>query len=134
MKTEANATPRVGLIGLGAMGSGMAQSIRRAGLAPGVFDVRPGVAQAFAQDGGTAHASAAELAAASDVVVCVVVNAAQTEDVLFGSGGVAKAMRSSRVSSVSSNLRLGSVLRSTASCSWKYPRACGWTVIPARSP
>jgi 3-hydroxyisobutyrate dehydrogenase len=92
MKTEANATPRVGLIGLGAMGLGMAQSIRRAGLAPGVFDVRPGVAQAFAQDGGTAHASAAKLAADCDVVVCVVVNAAQTEDVLFGSGGVAKAM------------------------------------------
>jgi hypothetical protein len=49
--------------------------------------VRPGVAETFAKDGGTACASAAELAAASDVVVSVVVNAAQTEDVLFGSGG-----------------------------------------------
>ncbi len=84
--------PRVGLIGLGAMGSGMASSLRRGGLAPTVFDVRPGVASAFAQAGGTAAATAAELAACSDVVVSVVVNAAQTEDLLFGSGAVAKAM------------------------------------------
>jgi putative dehydrogenase len=85
--------PTVGVIGLGAMGSGMAQSLRRAGFELKVFDVRPGAAEAFAQGGGTACASAAELAQASDVVVSVVVNAAQTEDLLFGSGGVAAALR-----------------------------------------
>jgi len=90
------AMPRVGqigLIGLGAMGAGMAASLRRAGFAPHVFDIRPGVAQAFAQDGGTACTSVAELAAACDVVVSVVVNAQQTEDVLFGAGGAAAAMK-----------------------------------------
>ncbi len=85
--------PRVGLVGLGAMGSGMAQSLRRAGFALQVFDVRAAVAQAFARDGGTAAPSAAALAAASDVVVSVVVNAPQTEDLLFGAGEVAAAMR-----------------------------------------
>jgi 3-hydroxyisobutyrate dehydrogenase len=85
--------PRVGLIGLGAMGAGMAASLRRAGFAPHVFDIRPGVAQAFAKEGGTACASVAELAAACDVVVSVVVNAQQTEDVLFGAGGAASAMK-----------------------------------------
>lgn len=85
--------PQVGLIGLGAMGAGMARSLRRAGLVPTVFDVRPGVAQAFAAEGGTAAASAAELAAGCNVVVSVVVNAAQTEDILFGAGGVAAAMK-----------------------------------------
>jgi 3-hydroxyisobutyrate dehydrogenase len=84
---------RVGLIGLGAMGGGMAASLRRAGLAPHVFDIRPGVAEAFARDGGTACASVTGLAAACDVVISVVVNAQQTEDVLFGSGGAAAAMR-----------------------------------------
>jgi 3-hydroxyisobutyrate dehydrogenase len=84
---------KVGLIGLGAMGRGMAESLRRAGLAPHVFDLRPGAAQDFARDGGTACASAAELAAACEVVVSVVVNAAQTDDLLFGSGGVAAAMQ-----------------------------------------
>jgi len=85
-------TAAVGVIGLGAMGSGMAQSLRRAGFAVHVFDLRPGIAAVFAADGGTARASAAELAAACSVVVSVVVNAEQTEDLLFGNGGVAAAM------------------------------------------
>uniref|UniRef100_UPI0031381F8C L-threonate dehydrogenase n=1 Tax=Polaromonas sp. YR568 TaxID=1855301 RepID=UPI0031381F8C len=58
-----------------------------------VFDVRPGVAQAFAEGGGVACASLAELAAACDVVVSVVVNAAQTESVLYGPDGCAAAMK-----------------------------------------
>jgi len=41
-----NTVTRVGLIGLGAMGKGMAQSLRRAGHAPHVFDVRSEAAQA----------------------------------------------------------------------------------------
>jgi L-threonate 2-dehydrogenase len=88
-----NTTPKIGLIGLGAMGSGMAQSLRRAGFDLQVFDVRPGVAEAFAAQGGHAAESAASLAGACDVVVSVVVNAAQTEALLFGAGGVAAAMR-----------------------------------------
>ena len=67
-----------GLIGLGAMGSGMAQSLRRAGHAVHVFDVRREAAEAFAKDGGVACDSLAELGAACDVVISVVVNAAQT--------------------------------------------------------
>ena len=81
--------PIIGLIGLGAMGGGMAQSLRRAGYALRVFDVRADVAQAFAQGGGTACATLAELGAQCDIVISVVVNAAQTESVLFGSGDVA---------------------------------------------
>ena len=88
---------KVGLIGLGAMGSGMAASLRRAGFDVHVFDVRQEVADKFAKDGGHACKSVAELGAACDVVVSVVVNAAQTEAVLFGpnsdSTGCATAMR-----------------------------------------
>ncbi len=94
--TASDRLPTVGLIGLGAMGAGMAASLRRAGFDLRVCDIRPGVAETFAREGGTACATAAELAAGSDVVVCVVVNAAQTEDVLFGKdsgGGVAAAMK-----------------------------------------
>lgn len=82
-----------GVIGLGAMGGGMAASLRRASYPVQVFDVRPELAAAFARDGGTACASLAELGAACDVVVSVVVNAAQTEAVLFGPGGCAAAMK-----------------------------------------
>ena len=83
----------VGLIGLGAMGSGMAQSLRRSGHTVHVLDVRREVAEAFAKDGGVACASLAELGAACDVVISVVVNAAQTEAVLFGEDGCAAHMK-----------------------------------------
>ena len=80
-------TLSVGVIGLGAMGMGMAQSLRRAGHVVKVFDVRTDVAQKFAAEGGVACASLADIAKASDVLVSVVVNAAQTESVLMGDGG-----------------------------------------------
>jgi putative dehydrogenase len=83
----------VGVIGLGAMGAGMAASLRRAGHHVHVCDARAGVAAQFAQEGGVACGSPAEIAARCDIVVSVVVNAAQTEDVLFGSNGCAAAMK-----------------------------------------
>ncbi len=86
-------TAPIGLVGLGAMGSGMASSLRRTGFAVQVCDVRAGVAQAFASEGGVACATPAELAASCDVIVSVVVNATQTEAVLFGEGGCAASMR-----------------------------------------
>lgn len=76
---------KVGLIGLGAMGSGMASSLRRAGFDLYVFDLRADVAHQFCGAGGTACKSIEELGSICDVVVSVVVNAAQTEEVLFGS-------------------------------------------------
>lgn len=76
---------KVGLIGLGAMGSGMASSLRRAGFDLNVFDVRLDHARQFCEAGGTVCESIKELGSICDVVVSVVVNAAQTEEVLFGS-------------------------------------------------
>jgi putative dehydrogenase len=84
---------KVGLIGLGAMGLGMAGSLRRAGEQVHVYDVRAEACRAFAAGGGVACASPAEVAAQCEVVVSVVVNAAQTEQVLFGPGGAAAAMQ-----------------------------------------
>ena len=75
------------------MGRGMASSLRRAGVDLHVFDVRAEAAEAFAKEGGTACATLAELGTRCDVVVSVVVNAAQTEAVLFGEGGCAAAMK-----------------------------------------
>ncbi len=87
----------IGLAGLGAMGAGMAGSLRRAGFTVHVFDVRHDVAKAFAAEGGVACQSAAEMAAACEIVISVVVNAAQTESVLFGDGGAAAAMKAGSV-------------------------------------
>ncbi|GHK02376.1 L-threonate dehydrogenase [Streptomyces sp. NPDC003753] len=87
------ALPRVGVVGLGAMGLGMARSLRNAGYDVGVHDLRSDVAAAFARDGGTAFASPGDLAAAVDVLVGVVVNAAQVESVLFGTARAADRLR-----------------------------------------
>jgi L-threonate 2-dehydrogenase len=86
------AATSIGVIGLGAMGLGMATSLRRAGFLVHVCDVRTGAAQAFAAEGGVACATPADMAAACEVIVSVVVNAAQTEAVLFGEHGAAAAM------------------------------------------
>ena len=91
------AAKHVGLIGLGAMGRGMAGSLRRAGYTVHVCDARPGAAAEFAAEGGVACANPADVAAACDVVISVVVNAAQTESVLFGAHGAAAAMASGSV-------------------------------------
>ena len=87
----------IGVIGLGAMGRGMAASLRRAGYHVHVCDVRAEAAQAFAAEGGTACASPAELGRHCEIVVSVVVNAAQTEAVLFGPEGAAAAMKAGSV-------------------------------------
>jgi 3-hydroxyisobutyrate dehydrogenase len=87
----------IGIIGLGAMGSGMAASLRRAGYTVHACDARPGVAEAFARDGGVACASPAQVGGACGIVVSVVVNAQQTEAVLFGDDGAARAMATGSV-------------------------------------
>ncbi|SHM19978.1 3-hydroxyisobutyrate dehydrogenase [Pseudomonas punonensis] len=83
----------VGVIGLGAMGLGIARSLLRSGFKVHACDVRNEVVQAFAAEGGVACASPAEMAAVCDIVITVVVNAEQTETVLFGDKGAVTALR-----------------------------------------
>ncbi|KAB7575675.1 NAD(P)-dependent oxidoreductase, partial [Verminephrobacter sp. Larva24] len=45
---------KAGIVGLGAMGAGIAQTLRANGYAVHVCDLRPGVATAFAAQGGVA--------------------------------------------------------------------------------
>lgn len=83
---------RVAVIGLGSMGAGMAGSLLRAGFQVTACDVNAEAVARFAESGGQAAANPAAAAAEADVVVCVVVNAAQTEAVLFGPDGAAETM------------------------------------------
>ena len=91
--TNTSTARAFGVIGLGAMGKGMAGSLRRAGFNVHVYDVRSEAAQAFAAEGGVACSSPADMAQRCEVIVSVVVNAAQTEQVLFGPDGAAAAMK-----------------------------------------
>ncbi len=82
----------LGVIGLGSMGLGAARSALRRGVATWGCDTRAEVREAFARDGGHAVERPADLAPHCRVVLVLVVNAAQTEDVLFGAHGLASAM------------------------------------------
>ncbi|QKK32968.1 NAD(P)-dependent oxidoreductase (plasmid) [Rhizobium indicum] len=81
------------VIGLGSMGFGMAQSMKRAGLDVVGYDITPAAVDRFVADGGRGAATPAAAAKDADIVVSVVVNGAQTEAVLFGPQGVANAMK-----------------------------------------
>jgi L-threonate 2-dehydrogenase len=79
----------LGVIGLGSMGRGAALSALRRGVPTWGFDLNPAACATVAEAGGRIAASVAELAAHCDAVVVLVVNAAQTEQVVFGDGGLA---------------------------------------------
>ena len=90
-------TLRAAVIGLGSMGAGMAGALLKAGFEVSACDVNADAVARFAATGGRAAANPAAAAEGADVVVCVVVNAAQTEAVLFGPGGAAETMRAGAV-------------------------------------
>ncbi|SPK72363.1 putative dehydrogenase, with NAD(P)-binding Rossmann-fold domain [Cupriavidus taiwanensis] len=83
----------IGVIGLGAMGFGVAQSLLRAGFNVHACDLRAEVLQRFADAGGVPCVSPAELGSHCEVVLTLVVNAQQTEAVLFGADGAVAAMQ-----------------------------------------
>ena len=84
--------PITGVIGLGSMGGGVAKSLLRAGFPVRVYDVRPEAVRAFVDMGAIGCASPTELGAACQIVIVLVVNAAQAEAVLFGEHGAASAL------------------------------------------
>ncbi len=82
---------RIGFVGLGIMGSRMAANLARAGHELTVFNRTGATADAWAAEhGGTVAASPAEVGAASDVVITMVVDGDQVREVLLGDEGVAR--------------------------------------------
>lgn len=84
---------RVGVIGIGAMGLPMAAHLQRQGLAPWVRDIDPQAVEAARALGLQVGDSAAALGARCELVIVVVVDAAQIAEVLFGEGGLVHAGR-----------------------------------------
>ena len=83
----------VAVIGLGSMGLGMAQSMVKRGTTVAGFDVKPDAIAKLVKCGGAGAATAAAAAMNADVTIVVVVNAAQTDAVLFGGEGAAAVMK-----------------------------------------
>lgn len=104
---------RVGVIGLGAMGMGVAQSLLRNGFAVHAYDVRRETLEKLAEAGAHAAQSPAWVGAAVDALVIVVVNAQQVDAVLFGENGAA------------AHLKPGSIVVSCVTVSPEYAEALG---------
>jgi 3-hydroxyisobutyrate dehydrogenase len=77
----------VAVIGLGSMGSGMAASLLRAGASVRGYDPAPETLKPLRRLGGTIARDLRHAVEGAQVVVSVVVNAEQTEQLLFGRHG-----------------------------------------------
>lgn len=85
-------TFKAAVIGLGSMGYGIAQSCLRAGHVTHGFDVVSSQMERLQSEGG-ARGALAQIAGSLDAAIIVVLNAAQTEEVMFGDDGIVPLMR-----------------------------------------
>ena len=78
----------VGFIGLGNMGAPMAANLLKAGHHVTGYDIVASARDALAQNGGRVAASAAEAAAAGEIVVTMLPAGPQVRDVYLGPDGI----------------------------------------------
>lgn len=83
---------KVGFVGLGRMGQGMARRLLDAGHDLWVFDQYASQAEPLAAAGAHAAASVAELAARSEIVVTMLVEDSALSHVALGPGGLAESL------------------------------------------
>ena len=93
-----------GVIGLGSMGLGVARTLLKKGFEVHAYDVRPEVSKAFEQEGGVAAKNPAAIGSNAEVIIVLVVNADQTNEVLFGKDGAASTLTSGSVVIASSTV------------------------------
>jgi 3-hydroxyisobutyrate dehydrogenase len=79
---------KIGFVGLGAMGMPMAENLIKKQYSVTGFDVRSESVSVFEALGGKGAATAAQAATHADVLIVMVVNAAQAESVLFDAGAL----------------------------------------------
>ena len=92
--------PRIGIVGIGAMGGPIARNLHARGWPVQVRDIDPAPVAAAAALGIESRETPAALAQACDVIVLVVVDAPQIEAVLFGADGVVQAAPQARDASL----------------------------------
>jgi L-threonate 2-dehydrogenase len=83
---------KICVIGLGSMGFGVAATLLHDGFDIVGFDVSADAMARFSALGGKTADSLSAAAKGADVAICLVVNAAQTETVLYSAAGAAAAM------------------------------------------
>jgi 3-hydroxyisobutyrate dehydrogenase-like beta-hydroxyacid dehydrogenase len=106
---------RVGVIGLGTIGGGIAVSLATRGRSPVVFDVRPDAAENLPSR-LTRLGSPAEVSRSSDVVVVSVVDAAQVADVVTGPDGLLSGAHPDLVILVTATIAVSAVRELAEAC------------------
>jgi 2-hydroxy-3-oxopropionate reductase len=104
-------TLSVGVIGLGALGEPIAGLFLKAGFATSVCDVRRDPLERLAKLGGRPCASAAEVARHSELIVSLVLDQAQTMDVVCGKSGLLGEIRPGAILAIGSTLGPDAVRR-----------------------
>ena len=84
---------RIGIVGLGSMGAGIAHNLMKKSYALRVFARQSAAAAPFVQAGAQAFSSAAATARGCDIVFLSLPDAAAVEAVLFGDEGLAQGLR-----------------------------------------
>ena len=90
-------TQKVGFVGLGAMGLPMAHALIEAGYSLIGYDISENSLTKFESMGGQRASSVQEAARDVDVLMSMVVNDAQTEDVLFGNGNAVSVLKAGSI-------------------------------------
>jgi putative dehydrogenase len=83
---------RVGIIGLGDMGMGMARNIIKGGFPLTGFDLRDTRLAELEEAGGVGARSCREVGESSDAVFVMVLNGDQVKEVIFGDGGLVEGL------------------------------------------
>ncbi len=84
---------RVGFIGLGIMGQGMARNLLNAGFDLAVWNRTASKADALVSEGAKRAGNPADLAAQCDIIIICVSDTPDVEAVLFGDNGVSRSAR-----------------------------------------
>ena len=79
---------KIGIVGLGNMGIGMAKNVVKAGYSLSGFDLSEERIKMLSGLGGTAVSSIAEVGKNSDCVFVMVMNGAQVQSVVLEEGGL----------------------------------------------
>ncbi len=111
---------KVGVIGLGVIGKPIALRVLKAGYPLCVYDIRSEPVTALRDAGATACTSSADVAAHSDVIISLVLDGAQTDDVVFGANGIIHSIKRGAIFATGSTLGPAPVLQIAEALAAKY--------------
>lgn len=89
--------PTIGFIGLGLMGSNMVENLQKKGFEPIVMDLNKEAVAAVVSRGATEATSAAELAAASDIIMLCLTTSNVVEKLVYADDGILAGIRKGAV-------------------------------------